>query len=143
MVYIFIIPSTYDVCVQMKYPKHILIHMRDVNHDIICLKFLSHSLWKIYHISNDDMCGCKHAPYYFIMNVNLFHIYHINNDGLCGTEHVLCDFIWNTVKPESFFCYTEYIITCYYMCKRYFNNEWFKIQCPIQYLASWQNKLPY
>ena len=84
----------------------------------------------------------RQTPYDLIVTVILCRVYHISNDNLCGTEQTLCELIWNAVQLESFSCYSMYNTTCYYVCNRHSKNQWFEIQCTIQYLVSWKMSYP-
>ena len=44
MICIYIYPSTYDICVQMTFPKNVLVHIWDGNYELICQKGVSCSL---------------------------------------------------------------------------------------------------
>ena len=56
MIFTHIYPITYGVRVCMILPKRVLVHIRDDNDELICLKYVSQSLLHILHISNDNIC---------------------------------------------------------------------------------------
>ena len=59
VIYTHIYPSTHDVRVQIILSKHVLVHIRDGNDELMCLQYVSHSLQHIHHIRNENIIGCK------------------------------------------------------------------------------------
>ena len=77
----------------INYLRNVLVHMWYGNYNIICLQCLSHYIYLICHIRNENICGLQYTPYDIITNVILCHIRYISSAEILGTKQILCDFI--------------------------------------------------